>query len=66
MSTTGPTGPTGPTGVDGPTGPTGPTGVDGPTGPTGPQGLTISIQFDGGDPFSSYTQGPVFDCGSTI
>ena len=52
--------------VIGPTGPTGPTGPIGPTGPTGPKGDTASIQFDGGYPNSVYTQGPVFDCGSTI
>ena len=45
------------TGGTGPTGPTGPTGAIGPTGPTN------SIIFDGGDPSSDYTSGPVFDCG---
>jgi sugar lactone lactonase YvrE len=70
---TGPTGRTGPTGVtgavgatgtQGPTGVTGPTGVNGTTGATGPIGTPIA--FDGGSPSSSYTYGPVFDCGSIV
>jgi hypothetical protein len=36
----------------------------GPTGPTGPIGSPIA--FDGGYPSSSYTYGPVFDCGSIV
>jgi hypothetical protein len=70
---TGPTGRTGPTGVTGPTGIQGPSGIQGPTGgtgstgrigPTGPIGTPIA--FDGGSPSSSYTYGPVFDCGSIL
>jgi hypothetical protein len=61
---TGPTGIQGPTGTQGPTGVTGPTGVNGTTGATGPVGTPIA--FDGGSPSSSYTYGPVFDCGSIL
>jgi hypothetical protein len=76
---TGPTGAngtngtTGPTGVNGTTGPTGSAGTNGTTGSTGPTGLTgptgpigTPIAFDGGSPSSSYTYGPVFDCGSIL
>ena len=60
---TGFTGPTGPTGFTGPIGTatnTGATGVGGPTGSTGP--ITYYI-FDGGDPSTSFTDGPAFNCG---
>jgi sugar lactone lactonase YvrE len=61
---TGSAGTTGPTGSAGTTGPTGSAGSSGPTGPTGPIGTPIA--FDGGFPSSSYTYGPVFDCGSIV
>lgn len=65
---TGPTGAKGDTFFGGPTGYTGPTGIQGQTGPTGP---TASIQivatiFDGGNAFSTFPIGPVFDCGGSI
>jgi hypothetical protein len=69
----GPTGPIGASGVNGVTGSTGPTGTNGTTGSTGPTGRTgptgpigTPIAFDGGSPSSSYTYGPVFDCGSIV
>ena len=43
------------------TGPTGPTGFTGATGPTGP---IVYYTFDGGDPTTTYTVGPAFDCGA--
>jgi len=45
---------------------TGPTGPAGPTGDIGPTGPTNSTIFDGGDPYSVYTSGPVFDCGTVV
>jgi hypothetical protein len=62
--TNGTTGPTGANGTNGTTGPTGANGTNGTTGPTGPIGTPIA--FDGGSPSSSYTYGPVFDCGSIL
>jgi len=62
-------GPTGPTGDGtGGGGGTGYTGSTGPTGATGPSGsVTIySITFDGGSSSSSYINGPVFDCGTSV
>jgi len=31
--------------------------------PQGTPGLTVAYIFDGGDPYSSYSVGPAFDCG---
>jgi len=59
----GPTGPMGPTGLTGLTGLTGSQGLSGPTGPTGP--VTAFI-FDGGQASNNYSNGPAFDCGSSI
>jgi hypothetical protein len=56
----GSTGPTGPASATGPTGPTGATGSTGSTGPTGEQTYYI---FDGGTPFTNYTDGPAFNAG---
>ena len=72
---TGWTGPTGPTGITGPTGPTGytgytgvpgsatTTGATGPTGPTGYTGANTYYIFDGGEPTTSFEDGPAFNCG---
>ena len=61
-------------GIDGPTGATGPpgtatnTGATGETGPTGPTGQVIYVSyiFDGGGASNTYTNGPAFDCGTSI
>ena len=72
IGATGPlgTGPTGPEGMMGPTGPAGSGGGGGGgtgyTGPTGPRGLDASGIFDGGDPYSIYTNEPVLDCGGIV
>lgn len=50
-------------GAEGPQGPRGFTGETGPTGPTGPSGADSFMFFDGGTPFSDYTDGPGLDCG---
>ncbi len=66
---TGPTGSEGQTGATGPTGlgdtgATGPTGSEGQTGSTGPTGPVVYYVFDGGNPTTSYSVGPAFDCGA--
>lgn len=48
-----------PIGATGATGPAGAPGTGGGGGGTG----NVSINFDGGTPSSTYTVGPVFDCG---
>jgi len=61
-------------GIDGPTGATGPpgtatnTGATGEIGATGPTGQVIytSYIFDGGGASNTYTNGPAFDCGTSI
>jgi hypothetical protein len=47
----------GPGSTPGATGATGPTGASGATGPI------TAFNFDGGSPFTDYTNGPAFDCG---
>ena len=66
IGSTGLTGATGPAGYVGSDGATGPQGTSGATGLPGATGATISIQFDGGYPSSSYSTGPAFDCGGII
>ena len=56
----------GATGPTGPAGPAGPTGATGPAGPTGPTGAVTAYIFDGGNPYSSYSLGPAFDCGTVV
>ena len=41
----------------------GATGATGPQGAPGSGGTGGSVNFDGGSPSSTYTTGPVFDCG---
>jgi Collagen triple helix repeat (20 copies) len=65
-SNTGATGAEGSTGHTGHTGPAGYTSNTGATGATGTPGRTVTIIFDGGDSTSVYTNGPAFDCGSSL
>jgi hypothetical protein len=60
------TGATGVTGYTGYTGPAGYTSNTGATGATGTPGRAVTIIFDGGDSTSVYTNGPAFDCGSSL
>jgi len=41
-------------------------GASGPTGATGPAGPITSYIFDGGNAATVYSNGPAFDCGSSI
>jgi hypothetical protein len=60
-----------PAGPQGPMGPAGARGATGDTGAAGPQGVQgepgqvsiVAYVFDGGEPESSYSNGPAFDCG---
>ena len=62
---TGADGPTG-VGVTGSKGETGETGTQGPTGATGAPGPVTAYTFDGGFSTNNYSNGPAFDCGTSI
>jgi hypothetical protein len=53
----------GPMGEAGPTGATGEPGSTGPQGQTGPAGPALTIEFDGGTPYTAYESIPGLDCG---
>lgn len=52
--------------AQGTTGLTGSTGPPGQTGQTGPAGITTAFVFDGGHAVNRYSQGPAFDCGTSV
>lgn len=52
--------------ANGAQGETGSTGPPGQTGQTGPAGPITAFVFDGGHAVNRYSQGPAFDCGTSV